>query len=289
MRKSLGYLPKDKQAELELITEAILANIPDIRMIILFGSYARGQQIEDIHIEGHTTHVYESDFDILVATKTKKQAESPNLCDKIQKAIETTKKVKTPCNIIYHSFGYVKQMITDGHYFFTDIKKEGRQLYRKASKFSFTKIKILTPEERKQIAQEHFKQWFKNAKDFYTSFEFNLNRRKNKLAAFELHQATERFYSAITLVFINYRYRSHDIEMLDKKAVEYNPDFAKAFPRETKEQIKAFKLLKKAYVDARYKPEYRITKKQLEYLAKQVKKLQRLTKKLCTQKIESFK
>jgi predicted transcriptional regulator len=49
-----------------------------------------------------------------------------------------------------------------------------------------------------------------------------------------------------------------------------------------------FKLLKKAYIDARYKKDYRITKKQLEYLAKRVKLLQRLTKKICVAKIDSF-
>ena len=49
-----------------------------------------------------------------------------------------------------------------------------------------------------------------------------------------------------------------------------------------------FDLLKKAYIDARYKKEYKITKKQLEYLAKRVKLLQRLTKKICQQKIDSF-
>ncbi len=49
-----------------------------------------------------------------------------------------------------------------------------------------------------------------------------------------------------------------------------------------------FKLLKKAYIDARYKKDYKITKKQLEYLAKCVRKLQRLTKKICSEKIELF-
>jgi len=49
-----------------------------------------------------------------------------------------------------------------------------------------------------------------------------------------------------------------------------------------------FKLLKKAYIDARYKKDYKITKKQLEYLAKCVRKLQRLAKKICKEKIESF-
>ncbi len=50
----------------------------------------------------------------------------------------------------------------------------------------------------------------------------------------------------------------------------------------------AFTLLKKAYVDARYKKDYKITKEQLEYLAERVKILQKLTKKICTAKIESF-
>lgn len=40
---------------------------------------------------------------------------------------------------------------------------------------------------------------------------------------------------------------------------------------------------------AQEKPSCQITKKQLEYLAGRVKKLQRLTKKICTEKIESFK
>ncbi len=35
-------------------------------MVVLFGSYARGDWVEDIHTECHTIHVYKSDFDILV-------------------------------------------------------------------------------------------------------------------------------------------------------------------------------------------------------------------------------
>jgi hypothetical protein len=68
----------------------------------------------------------------------------------------------------------------------------------------------------------------------------------------------------------------------------HNTAFLKVFPRATKEQDENFKLLKKAYIDTRYKKDYKITKKQLEYLAKRVKILQRLTKKICTAKIESF-
>lgn len=288
MNKSLAHLPEEKQDELELIKDIILEKIPDVRMIVLFGSYARGDWVEDTHVEDNAVHVYESDYDILVATKTEKMAENLDVHSRVENAIEATGKVKTPYGIIYHTFTYIKNMITEGHYFFADIKREGKHLYRKSSKHRLGKIKILTPAERKQIAEEHFKQWFKSAKEFFDTYHDDLNKRRYKKAAFELHQATERFYSAVTLVFVNYRFRTHDLEKLGRKAVSYNAEFAKVFPCATKEEEKAYELLKKAYIDARYKKEYRITRKQLEYLGKRVKVLQRLTKKICKEKIESF-
>jgi len=287
MKRTLEHLPQHKQDELELIRDIIRDKIPDVRMVVLFGSYARGGWVEDIHTEGHTTHVYESDFDILVATKSKKTAEDSNAHDRVEKAIEATKQVSTPYSIIYHTFNYVRQMITEGHYFFTDIKKEGIHLYR-TGKHNLGRIKKLKPEERKQIAEEHFKQWFKSGKQFYSNYQYNFEKKWYKKSAFMLHQATESFYSAVTLVFVNYRFRTHDLERLGRKAVSYNAEFAKVFPRDTEQERKLFNLLKKAYIDARYKPEYRITKKQLEYLAMCVRKLQRLTKKICKEKIESF-
>jgi HEPN domain-containing protein/predicted nucleotidyltransferase len=288
MKNSLSHLPDHKQAELELIKDIVLEKIPDVRMLVLFGSYARGNWVEDTHTEGHTTHVYESDFDILVATKSKKTAEDPDLHDRVEKALAAAENLKTPHSIIYHTFSYVRQMITEGRYFFTDIKKEGIQLYRHSSKHSLGKAKILTPQQRKQIAEDDFKQWFKKGNNFYKTFKFNLEQKMYKEAAFMLHQAVESFYSAVTLVFVNYRFRTHDIELLGIKAVSYDAEFAKVFPRETADQRKAFTLLKKAYIDARYKKDYKITKKQLEYLAERVKVLQRLTKKICKKKIESF-
>jgi HEPN domain-containing protein len=178
-------------------------------------------------------------------------------------------------------------MITEGRYFFTDIKKEGIHLYH-TGKHSLGKAKILTPKQRKQIAEEDFKQWFKKATNFYKLFNTALKAKMYKEAAFLLHQTTESLYSAITLVFINYRFRTHNIELLGIKAVSYDTEFTKAFPQDTVSHRKTFTLLKKAYIDARYKKDYKITKKQLEYLAERVKILQKLTKKICAAKIDSF-
>ena len=52
MKKSLAHLPKEKQDELEIIRDIILEKVPDVRMIILFGSYARNEWVQDTHLEG---------------------------------------------------------------------------------------------------------------------------------------------------------------------------------------------------------------------------------------------
>jgi len=62
------------------------------------------------------------------------------------------------------------------------------------------------------------------------------------------------------------QHKRDELERLGRKAAGYNAEFAKVFPCAMKQEDKAYKLLKRAYIDARYKKEYRITRKQLEYL-----------------------
>ena len=46
MKKSLKYLPQNKQDELQKIVLAIQKSCKDVEKIILFGSYARGDYKE---------------------------------------------------------------------------------------------------------------------------------------------------------------------------------------------------------------------------------------------------
>ena len=287
MKESLSHLPLHKQAELKLVTSIIRKQFPSAHMIILFGSYARGEWVEDIYTEGHITYEYISDFDILVLTRLKKTANNFSKQNSVDDLIIARKAIKTPVSVIYHSIGQVNYQLKEGRYFFSDIKKEGITLYD-TGKLELARIRKPSKAKRKQIAEEDFKQWFLSAKVFYKQYENALKMREYKNAAFQLHQAVERFYSATLLVFTGYKGKRHNIEKFGRQVSGYDTAFLKVFPRATAEQDENFKLLKKAYIDARYKKEYKITKKQLEYLAKCVKKLQRLTKKICAAKIESF-
>ena len=287
MKKSLAHLPEYKRQELKLIVKIIRQQFRSAHMIILFGSYAPDEWVEDIYTEGHITYEYISDFDILVLTRLKKTANNFSKQNSVDDLILRHKAIKTPVSVIYHSVGQVNYRLKEGRYFFSDIKKEGIALYD-SGKFKLERIRKPSPAKRKQIAKEDFKQWFASAKEFYAAYDFHVRRRKYKEAAFQLHQATERFYSTTLLVFTGYKGKRHNIEKLGRQASGYDTAFLKVFPRATKEQDERFKLLKRAYIDARYKKDYKITKKQLEYLAKRVKILQRLTNKVCKANIDSF-
>jgi HEPN domain-containing protein len=50
---------------------------------------------------------------------------------------------------------------------------------------------------------------------FFGYFEYALSKDDNNEAAFLLHQATERFLTAVILAFGQHKAKTHDLEKLD--------------------------------------------------------------------------
>ena len=285
MKKSLAHLPQHKADELKLIVEKIRQRI-EPQMLILFGSYARGGWVEDTYVEDGVTYEYKSDYDILVIVKSVKIANSYDTWRKVKRDIRAFP-IKTWTNIIVHTIEYLNTHLEKGQYFFTDIKNEGIILYDNGN-FELAEEKQHLPADRKHNAQEHYEHWIQNAISSYNMYEQAVKIDELKKAAFELHQTTEALYATIELVFTNYKPKSHDLEDWSHRAGGHNPAFIPIFPQFTAEQKECFDLLNRAYVDARYKKNYKITKQQLEYLAQRIKKLHETTEKICKEKIESF-
>ncbi len=286
MKKSLAHLPKHKRDELKLVTEIILGECPTVLMVILFGSYARGDWVEDTYVEDGITYEYASDFDILVIVRSNRIV---NSTDTWRRAEARARRfpIRTWTNLIVESSETVNNALAKGNYFFSDIRKEGIVLYDTAE-FKLARRRELNPKERRGQARAHFKEWFASAKEILDTAAYHMGKRQYKWAAFDLHQATERFYGAILLVFTNYRPKTHDLEKLSHMVAGCDPALLTVFPQATEEQKECFDLLRRAYVEARYNPRYRITRKQLEYLVERVRRLQRLTKRTCQARIESY-
>jgi predicted nucleotidyltransferase/HEPN domain-containing protein len=288
MKKSLAHLPPEKRQELKRLKSIILEKAPQTQFIILFGSHARGDWVDDMYHEDGICYTYQSDFDILVITEDKKSPNKGQIWSDIEKAYYKHNRLGTPVEIIRHYINDVNKKLCENQYFFSDIKKEGVMLYD-SGKFKLERKRWISPERQLEIAIEDFEQWFESANGFFRQYNYALSEDDYKIAAFELHQATERFYAAALLVSVRGKPKIHNLETLGKIIVYYHPEFMKIFPRQTDEEDRLFNLLKDAYIDARYQKDYKITREELEYLAKRVEKLCDLVAEICKSIIEKLK
>jgi predicted nucleotidyltransferase/HEPN domain-containing protein len=286
MKTSLEHLPQKKQNEIKIVKD-IICDLIDAQFVILFGSYARGDWVEDRTV-GNDNNVYEykSDYDILIVTKNPRRCERDDCPKRIEdKAAKLG--VRTYLSIIFHSPKEFERSVNKGRYFFVDIINEGIMLYS-SGRMPLPEVEELTLDEQKHYAQEDFDNWFKSANEFYIDFQNAFERKSYNKAAFELHQAAERFYGTAMLVFTSYKPKLHDLEKLDHKAQALSKEFKNIFPKNTQKEKDLFDLLKRAYVDARYDMSYKITREELEYLAERVKLLQQTTEKVCKDRIKNL-
>lgn len=286
MKKNLDHLPEAKRKEITSTAAAIRENCDDVEMIILFGSYARGDYKEknDLSPDRKSGHV--SDYDILVVTRHKETVHDIGFWNELsQKCNEL--KPSAHVRLTAHDIQELNIKLAEGQYFFSDVKKEGKLLYD-SKNFVLADERELNPDEKRRIAQDHFDHWFEKAKDFFCSFQDNFKANRTNIAAFDLHQTSESCYKSILLVFTNYNPNEHLLNLLSMMAVERDQSFSGIFPRETKEDEDRFDLLDYAYIGARYDPRYRISKEDIQILAKSVKNLLELTETVCKQKIQDF-
>ena len=288
MKTDLSQRSEHVAEQLASITEVIRELMgDDLAMLVLFGSYARGDWVADRYVEDGITYTYESDFDLLVVSEDRANATmkgEARLCDAIGRRLRRLGLDRPSSTIIVEDIKHLNKDLQRGHYFFTDIKKEGVLLYD-SGKHTLAEAGPVDPAESQKHAREDYDHWFTSACRFLVHAKYDISQDWNNEAAFELHQATERFFHAIILTFTHYKPKTHDLEKLDHQASNLHADIFTVFPRASEQQKRCFDLLKKAYIDARYKQDYTITKEELEYLAGRVRKLQELTKKVCEEKI----
>lgn len=282
MKTTLDHLPKDKQEQLAQVVQIIVESVSPEK-IILFGSYARGKWVDEQHMEGNTLHEYTSDYDILVITVRGDDRHEYDLQDKIEARCH----FRTPVTVIVHSIDFVNARLAEGQYFFSDIKKEGILLYD-AGNIPLADLKELSTKERHDIAKEDFEHWFTTAEKFLKGANLYYKERDFNMAAFMLHQAAERTYSAVILVFAGYRPRTHNLGKLMRLCRDFAPDLSNVFQTNDNKENALFTILKKAYIDARYKKNYQITEEEVAILIEKVKLLQIITERICKEKIASL-
>jgi len=292
MKTTLDHLPERKQRDIQTIATVLRDVLDDflqgktgsrlnyrILKIILFGSHAKGTWVND------PANGYVSDYDILVIVNQPALVEEYEIWQTAEDRIQ--RRVRAPLGLIVHTLGEINEQLQKGHYFFKDIREQGIELFS-AGLRELALPGDLTAEERKDIAGKHYAQWFEGADQFYYFSREAISKEWLKQAAFQLHQATERYFACALLVCTNYLPKTHNIEHLRSLCAQQDPGFATLFPADSKFHRRSFQRLKRAYVDARYSEHYEITREELNWLSEEVSRLQAMTKDVCERKLNEF-
>jgi uncharacterized protein len=301
MKTSLDHLPAAKQRELERVVQILFEEFGDataiatsdwkknarILKVILYGSYARGGWVD----EPHTAKGYQSDFDLLIIVNNDKLTDRVEFWstaeDRLNRELAITKTLRTPVNFIVHTLAEVNDGLAHGRYFFMDVARDGIALYQ-SEDTEFHQPKPKMPSQALAMAREYFGEWFPTAAGFRRNAGYAERDGDLKLAAFLLHQASERLYHCVLLVCTFYTPHVHNLGFLRTQAERIDPRLIDAWPRDNRADRTRFEKLKEAYVKARYSKHYRITEEELAWLGERVEALGQAVQVICEERIAAL-
>ncbi|MGM5631323.1 HEPN domain-containing protein [Apibacter raozihei] len=288
MKKSIAYLPKRKQEDLIFLVREINKRLPQAELVILYGSYATGKYVEyDERVEFGVPTSFMSDYDILVVTQGIANRKAETVLDNIDDLYYKDPETQTPVQFITEDIKTLNRQLEEGRYFYTQLKQEGIILYD-SGKLKLTRRRKLNFKEIQQQAQEYFNEKFDRAIEFLEQTKFAYGRNKYVMASFQLHQAAENFYYAIRLVFTLRSNKQHNLSKLSSSVKKHSEELVKVFPRNTEEEKRLFNLLKNAYVEARYNPDFLVTQQDIDILLPKVELLRTITERICKEKIKEY-
>jgi predicted nucleotidyltransferase/HEPN domain-containing protein len=295
MKTSLDHLPPNKQRELVRVVEILLEELEDalkgssaefkkkgrVLKAILFGSYARGDWVD----EPHTMKGYRSDFDILVIVNNRKLTDFATYWYKASDRLLRDRGVSTQVGLIVHSRREVNTALRQGQYFFSEIRRQGIVLYELDDE-PLPEPKPQSPADALRLAREHFDNRMPAAKNFRRLFNTALAGGMLKEGAFLLHQAIEQSYSSLLLTLTSYSPPSHNLNFLRTLAEERDRRLTDAWPRDQQRFRAWFNTLNEAYVKARYSEHYQISVEALEWLGERAAILHQLVETICREHLE---
>ena len=290
MKKSVNFLPPKKQTDLKQLVDLVRRNIKDVGMVILYGSYARNTYVDyDQRIEFGVPTYFMSDYDILILTRKDIGAIQHSLYSKIKNQFfeDKNRPFHTKPQFINYGIDNFNYALAKGHYFETEIKREGIILYD-SGEFKLERRRKLNFAEIQVRAQKYFDDKFYTAIDYLNGVGFYCGNSRYKTASFHLHQAAEHSFRTIELVFTLYSPKEHDLEELMDRCKRFTTEIFKALPRDTPEEERLFDLLQRAYVESRYNPDFEITKEDIDALLPKVERLRDIVEKVCTAQIDYY-
>ena len=82
--------------------------------------------------------------------------------------------------------------------------------------------------------------------------------------------------------------KEHNLDELFKASRGYVPELICIFPAENEDEERLFKILVRSYIEARYNPEFKVNREDIEDLMGKVEKFGEVTSQACERRIKEY-
>lgn len=235
-------------------------------MIFLLGGSLYRKRSESIFHQLSPTSRYISDYFLLVLIRDLSKKNLHEWQDKI----ESNCKFLIPVTIIVLQTVTFEEWLKTGHRFAWIVWQSAVVIYDSGS------LSRIIPKDIPDTAtgkedERLYMEGVTKAKEFLAGSELFHLRKQHAMAAFMLHQSAEQALHTILKIGTGYHANTHSIERLLRYASLISYQLPDIFPQKTDQEKRLFNLLQRAYIDTRYKKEYKISNDDLACLTNKVR------------------
>ena len=253
---------KSQEAKLvEIITKAV-----PVEKIYMLGSSLVQRRTESIFMTDAPSCRKVGHYWLLILIKKNCGHTNNDMQDRIENICNSF----IPVTAIVLNLEQFTAWLNEGHRFATTVVKIAVKIY------DANEIPLIIPLKDITNLKEDENFWSHVdgiVNEFIAGAELYILRNQNAMAMFMLHQATEQTLHLIfkkgTALHIN----THNIEKLIRYCSMVSYQVEDIFFRNNDKNDKLFMLLQKAYIDSRYKKDFKLTKPDVEVIFWQVKNL----------------
>lgn len=188
-----------------------------------------------------------------------------------------------------HTFGYLKQQMLEGNFFYSSVCIEKNVVYRKSTAEQLPNPGFKIYEMTITRCRNIFDAEMKKASAFLNGALFYIDAGIYELAVFMLQQTAELTYRCFLTIMRGKDIKCHSLTVLRRNLKRFAPYLTGIFSMDEEEELRDLEILEKGYCDARYNHGYTITEQTVSSLYQKVNMLYQKAFVLFADKIKDLK
>lgn len=278
MMNTIPNITEDQSNALgNIISQIVKETKPE--KIICFGARTNHNFIWSGFLDT-TDEIQSIECDLVIVTQEREKEKRDELSNNVTKLNTAALKF----TVLVHGSEAVNDELRKGNYFFSSLYNKGVILYDSQ----------ITPlSSPRLIAQSvsdlepYWKNRYYLANNFLKGAAHALSQGWNGQAVFMLHQAVEHTCITLIRVYMGYKATTHKLSKLLSMVENFSLYCVTVFPRITKDEIRLFNILEKAYSDSRYDEKFTVSTETANALKAEVEDFLEIAQALFLRKVQA--